>query len=423
MKYGILILLCISLGVAGFAQSVNLENTDTEHAGFSPTRLNRLDSFMQQQVQSGRMAGAAALILRNGHTAYYQSWGYNDEARKTPLLKDAIFRIASQTKAITSVGIMMLYEEGKLLLSDPVEKYIPEFKNQQVIQSFRLRDTTFTTVPAKRKVTIHDLLTHTSGIDYSYIGSPEAIALYHKHGIPVGIGTKHANLAVAMKTLGKLPLFHQPGEKWTYGLNTDLLGYLIELISGQTLDAFFRSRIFEPLGMHDTYFNLPREKHSRLATLFIPDKAGQLKPYAPAEWELDGNFPLGNSRYYSGGAGLSSTLKDYGIFLQMLLNQGEYNGVRLLSRNSVRMMTTNQIGALSLGNSKFGLGFSIVGEADAGKDPWQAGTYGWGGAFATTYWVDPMENLVVLFFRQVWGDRDREINEKFKVLTYQAIND
>ncbi len=423
MKYGMLILLCISLVLEGLTQSINLEKPNVEHAGFSAGRLNRLDSFMQQQVQNGRMAGGAALILRNGHTAYYQSWGYNDEARKSSLPKDAIFRIASQTKAITSVGIMLLYEEGKLLLSDPVEKYIPEFKDQQVIQSFRLSDTTFTAVPAKRKVTIHDLLTHSSGIGYPYIGSPEAIALYHKHAIPAGIGMKEENLAVAMKTLGKLPLFHQPGEKWTYGLNTDLLGYLIELISGQTLDAFFRTRIFEPLGMRDTYFNLPKEKHSRLATLFIPDETGRLKPFDSSDWELDGNFPMGNSRYYSGGAGLSSTLKDYGIFLQMLLNQGEYNGVRLLSRNSVRMMTSNQIGALSLGNSKFGLGFSIVTEADAAKDPWQVGTYGWGGAFATTYWVDPKENMVVLFFRQVWGDRDREINEKFKVLTYQAIND
>src|SRR5690606_39009188 len=185
------------------------------------------------------------------------------------------------------------------------------------------------------------------------------------------IGMRDGDLSKAMKVLGKLPLFHQPGEEWTYGLNPDLLCYLIEVISGQSLDIFFKKRIFEPLGMNDTYFILPKEKHSRLATLFIPEDNGKLKSYSASDWEFDGNFPLGNSTYYSGGAGLSSTLEDYGIFLQMLLNNGEYNGARILSRNTVRMMTTNQIGQLSLGDNKFGLGFSIVTEADAAKNPWQ----------------------------------------------------
>jgi CubicO group peptidase (beta-lactamase class C family) len=405
------------------AQSFIQTNPDPAAAGFDKERLTRLDNYFKEQIEKERAPGIAVLIVRNGKVAYHKAFGYNDDEKKQPLDKNAIFRIASQTKAITSTAIMMLYDEGKFLLNDPVSKYIPEFANARVIDKFNLEDTSFTTVPAKRQVTIHDLLTHTSGIGYAFIGSKEANALYAKHNITAGIGIRSGDLARDMRTLGTLPLFHQPGEKWTYGLNTDILGYLVEVLSGQTLDEFFRKRIFEPLEMNDTYFLIPKEKAHRLATLFIPDSTGKFKAYREGILgDMDGNYPLGSLKYYSGGGGLSSTLLDYAKFLQMYLNEGEYNGKRLLAKNTVRMILSNQIGGLNLGFNKFGLGFFLVEPADAAKTPWNPGTFGWGGAFATSYWADPKEKLIGLLYKQIWGDPNGEIAEYFKVLTYQAIN-
>ena len=397
-----------------------------ESAGFSTERLKRLDIAMNEWVKSEWMQGGAALIIHNGKIAYYKAVGYNDLETKSTLLKDGIFRIASQTKAITSVAMMMLYEEGKFLLDDAVSKYIPAFKKQQVLDKFNAADTTYTTVPAKSEITIRQLFTHTSGLGYAQIGSKEANAIYAKNKLTAGIGVQDDKLLDAMNRLGKLPLMHQPGEKWTYGLNSDLLGCLVEIISGMTLNDFFRTKIFEPLGMKDTYFYIPSEKAARLVNLYREDSTGHL---VKAEGNmLNGpvvsNYPLFNTSYYSGGAGLSSTIYDYAVFLQMLLNNGMYNGKRLLSRNSVRIMTQNQIGDISIrGDDKFGLGFQIITDKSSGKTLAQAGTYGWGGAFATSYWVDPKEKMVLLFYRQLQGTTHGDLPEKFRSLVYQAIND
>ena len=409
---------------AGTAQKITPAVT-AEAAGFSTQRLQRIDQAMNDWVQKGWMNGAAALIVRKGKIVYYKTAGYNDLEAKTQLQKEAIFRIASQTKAITSVAIMMLFEEGKLLLDDPVSKYIPAFRKQSVLENFSGADTSYTSVPAKRDITIRDLLTHTSGLGYAQIGSREANALYAKYDITAGIGVTNSTLLDAMNRLGKLPLMHQPGEKFTYGLNTDLLGCLVEVISSSTLNDFFTTRIFQPLGMKDTYFFVPQEKTGRLVNLYREDSLGQLR-------KSDGNmlngptvanYPLMKSAYYSGGAGLSSTIYDYAVFLQMLLNDGKYNGRQLLSRNSVRMMTMNQIGDLSLGADKFGLGFQVVTERGSARTPAQEGTFGWGGAFATSYWVDPKEKMVLLFYRQLQGGTHGDVVEKFRALTYQAIAD
>jgi CubicO group peptidase (beta-lactamase class C family) len=227
-----------------------------------------------------------------------------------------------------------------------------------------------------------------------------------------------------MTRLGTLPLFHQPGEKFTYGLNTDLLGCLVEVISGISLDQFFKTRIFDPIGMKDTYFNLPKEKGARLVHVY-QESAGKLRKF---DGKLLGtsnaleDYPLHPTTYYSGGAGLSSTAYDYGIFLQMLLNNGVYNGKRILSKNSVRLMTTNQIGDIPYGNGdRFGLGFAIVTEKSSGRLA-SEGTYSWGGAFATSYWVDPKEKLVMVFYRQLTGSTHNDVVEKFRSLTYQALN-
>ncbi len=400
--------------------------TTPEAAGFSSEKLKRLDNEMNDWVKKEWMHGSVALIIRNGKLAYYKAAGYNDLDTKLVMQKENIFRIASQTKAITSVAIMMLFEEGKFQLDDAVSKYIPAFNKQQVLDKFNAADTTYTTIPAKSDITIRQLLTHTSGLGYAQIGSKEANAIYAKSKITAGIGVYDGNLLDAMNRLAALPLMHQPGEKWTYGLNSDLLGCLIEVISGISLNDFFRTRIFEPLGMTDSYFFIPAQKAARLVNIYREDSTGHLikstgnllnGPTAP-------NYPLVKSSYYSGGAGLSSTIYDYGIFLQMLLNNGVYNGKRLISRNTVRIMTMNQLGDVVFrGDDKFGLGFQLVTEKSSGRTLAQAGTYSWGGAFSTSYWVDPKEKMVLLFYRQLQSSTHGDVVEKFRALTYAAIND
>lgn len=423
MKKNIILLLIFVASLQSFAQTV--VNASPESAGFSSERLKKLDNSMNEWVENGYMNGGAALIIRNGKIAYHKAFGFNDLDTKEPLQKDGIFRIASQTKAITSVAIMILFDEGKLLLTDPVSLYIPSYKNQSVLTNFNPTDTTYTTVPAKRDVTIKDLLTHTSGLGYAQIGSKEASAIYAKHNITAGLGVRDRTLLSAMTEMGKLPLMHQPGEKFTYGMNTDLLGCLVEVISGMSLDQFFRTRIFEPLGMKDTYFNIPANKANRLVNIYketpegklIKANAGMLNSVAGA------NYPLVPHTYYSGGAGLSSTLYDYAIFLQMLLNDGVYNGKRILGRNTVRMMVDNQIEGVPYAAGTFGLGFQVVTEKNSGSAPAQIGTFGWGGAYGTSYWVDPKEKMVYLFYRQLQIRTHNEVVEKFRALTYQAIND
>jgi len=420
------VLFLFLLGSAVFQSSAQtITDNGAEAAGFSGERLKRMDITMNDWVEKGYMNGGAALIIRDGKIAYHKAIGYNDLDTKEPLQKDGIFRIASQTKAITSVAIMILFDEGKLLLTDPVSQYIPSFKKQSVLVKFNPADTSYTTVPASREVTIKDLLTHTSGLGYAQIGSKEANAIYAKHDITAGLGVKNKTLLEAMSKLGELPLMHQPGEKFTYGLNNDVLGCVVEIISGMSLDEFFKTKIFEPLGMKDTYFNIPASKAKRLVNLYtekspgvlVKADAGMLNSAAAS------NYPLVPHTYYSGGAGLSSTLYDYGIFLQMLLNNGEYDGKRILGKNTVKMMITNQIEDVNYANSnKFGLGFQLVTEKSSGQTPAQVGTFNWGGAFATSYWVDPKEKIVMLFYRQLQARSRNDVVEKFRALTYQAIN-
>lgn len=409
------------------AQSKVLVDAKPESGGFSASRLARLDSGMSDWVKNKWTNGAVALIARNGKIVFDKAYGYNDAEHKTPLDKNGIFRIASQTKAITSVAAMILWEEGKFSLDDPVSKYIPGFANQQVLDNFNWKDTTFTTVPAKRPVTILDLLTHTSGLGYPAIGTAQENAIYAKYYITGGVGTKGQTMADAFNRLGKLPLFFQPGEKWKYSLGADVVGYLIQVWSGMSLEDFFMQRIFKPLGMKDTYFNLPASKGSRLVNFFIGDSSGNIKKQdAVFGGALDMKYPLEHTDYFSGGGGLSSTVYDYAIFLQMLLNGGEYNGVRLLAPGTVQMMTKNQIGDLTvdIGNSrgaKFGFGVAVVPENGYTATPSSPGTYAWGGVFSTTYWVDPKEHLLVLLYEQIWGPYVAQTQKFFHALVYQAL--
>ena len=424
-----IVALCLALSFgwnirAQMAKLPVLTESKPELSGMSAVHLARIDSLVKEYMDKRWIAGAAAIVARGGKIVYYKGIGYDDLETKTPMKKDAIFRIASQTKAITSVAIMMLYEQGKILLDDAISKYISEFKNPKVLDQFNEKDSTYTTVPAKREITIRDLLTHTSGIGYAQIGTKTMNAIYAKAGVVGGIGVNQIVLGDKIKILGGLPIFHQPGEKWTYGLNDDVLGYLIEVISGMSFDQFLRKNIFDPLGMKDTYFYLPPEKYKRLATLYTEDSTQHVikaLEVSSINGEFRRDYPAMKGTYFSGGGGLSSTSYDYAIFMQMLLNGGEYNGKRILSRNSIRMMTMNQIGDLSVGDNKFGLGFGIVTEKKSAQSPAPAGSYEWGGMFSSSYWIDPKEKIVAQLFLQLFPNSHGDIHEKFQVMVYQSI--
>jgi CubicO group peptidase (beta-lactamase class C family) len=412
----ILLFAVVSLS---YSQPIERKEVTPNSAKVSEERLKRIDNMLQQSINDGWIAGAVGFIARDGKIVYNRSFGVSDIEAKTPLKTDDIFRIASQTKAITSIAVMMLFEEGKFLLDDPISKYITEFKNPQVLDKFNENDTTFTTIPAKREITIRDLLTHTSGIDYAGIGSKNMRAIYAKAGIPGGFGTDKMILGEKMRALGKLPLVHQPGERFTYGLNVDVLGYLVEVLSGESLDQYFHKHIFEPLGMNDTYFYLPANKFSRLVKVSSENNDHRVVKASQTMM----NYPLLNGTYYSGGAGLSSTVKDYAIFLQMLLNNGEYNGKRLLARRTVDLITSNQIGELNLARNKFGLGFEITTANGQAKLGVSEGSFSWGGYFGTIYWADPKEHLVCLMFIQQSPLSHGEVQDKFRALVYQALTD
>jgi CubicO group peptidase (beta-lactamase class C family) len=419
-KSFILQVACLILFISySCTQTTELKEAAPLSVRVSEDRLIRIDKMLQQGIDSGWIAGAVGFIARDSKIVYYKSLGVKDIEAKTLMHKDDIFRIASQTKAITSVAVMMLFEEGKFLLDDPISKYIPEFANPRVLDKFNEKDTTYTTIPSNREVTIRDLLTHTSGIDYAGIGSEHMNAIYAKSAIPTGFVSEKIILGDKIRKLGKLPLVHQPGEKFTYGLNVDVLGYLVEILSGETLDKYFHAHIFEPLGMNDTYFYLPSSKYDRLVKVSAEDKNHHLiKVSTPFV-----NYPIAEGTYYSGGAGLSSTIKDYATFLQMLLNNGEYNGKRLLARRTVELMTSNQIGDLNLGRNKFGLGFEITTVNGQAKLGISEGSFAWGGYFATTYWADPKEHLVCLLFLQQSPFSHSEIPDKFRAMVYQALSD
>lgn len=407
------------VSIAAFGQTLSI-GTPKEN-GFSTERLQRVDNLINDHLSKGQIPGAVVLIARNGKIVYHKAFGYSDLENKVALNKNDIFRIASQTKAITSLAVMMLFEEGKFLLDEPVSRYIPEFKNPRVLANLNWSDTTYTTIPAKSEITIRQLLTHTSGIDYASIGSQEFKAIYSKAKVPSGIGSANMLLADKMKVLGGLPLKHHPGEQFTYGLNTDVLGYLVEVLSGQSLEQFFKTRIFQPLGMNDTYFYLPKEKHSRLVYLYQTKGGKLLKMEAPTYDGSNPQYPTLAGTYFSGGAGLSSTVEDYAKFLQLFLNKGEYNGVRLLSRKTVELMLTNQT-APPITN-QFGLAFGLETATNDYQSIYTLGSFSWGGAFNTHYWADPKEKLVAMIFTNMYASPVWNIGEKFKLAVYQAIGD
>jgi CubicO group peptidase (beta-lactamase class C family) len=389
--------------------------------GMSAERLNRLSSTLQQFVDQERAAGIVSIVVRQGKVVELEAFGKRDIESGTPMQKDTIFRIASMSKAITSLATMMLLEEGKLLLSDRVSKFIPSFKKTTVMVApppGALAGTPVSVVPAKREITIRDLLTHTAGISY---GSGPAEALYKSANVHMWyFADKAEPIAATIDRLAALPFDAQPGEKYVYGFNTDILGVVVEKASGMSLDEFLATRIFKPLKMVDTHFYLPPAKRDRLATVYsmVDDKLVR----APDAGTGQGAYVDGPRQSFSGGAGLLSTASDYARFLQMLLNGGELDGVRLLSPKTVELMTSNHTGTLfNEGRTGFGLGFEVIEHLGRAGIPGSVGLFSWGGAYHTAFWADPRERLAAVLMTQLLPAGNSDLHGKFRALVYQAI--
>jgi CubicO group peptidase (beta-lactamase class C family) len=368
---------------------------------------------MRGEVERGRVPGAVALIARHGRLAYFESFGKRDPAGGAPMAKDSIFRIYSMTKPIVSVAAMMLWEEGRFLLSDPIGKFLPELADLKVAV---VHGAEIEMVPAERPITIQDLLRHTSGLTYEFRGSGPVHKMYNA----ARIYSRDQSNADQVAALGKLPLLHQPGTHWEYGRSTDVIGRLIEVLSGLTLGEYLQRRIFAPLGMVDTAFHVPAHLHARLAEALAKDpdtgSGVQLIKVRDAP------------KFESGGGGLISTAADYARFLQVLLNRGRLDGVRLLSRKTIELMTADHLGTITgasdllLPGYGFGLGFAIRLQPGISHVPGSVGQYFWGGLAGTTFWVDPAEELFAILLIQAPGQRDY-FRTLFRDLVYAAFDD
>ncbi|AWB69243.1 serine hydrolase (plasmid) [Saccharobesus litoralis] len=394
-----------------------------EVLGVSKIRLARLDANLAQYVAQDQLAGGVALVAKQGKVVYLNAFGQQDKEQQVAMQTDSLFRIASQTKAIVSVAIMMLQEEGKLLLSDKVSQYLPAFAHMQV----RVKDADgqVSLQKAKRQITIRDLLTHTSGMGY---GWGEYAHQWQQAGFTEWyFADKNQPMAVWVNKIAQQPLEAQPGERFVYGFNTDILGVIIEKISGLTLGDFLAQKIFQPLAMHDTYFFVPANKQARLATVYSANGTGNGKiTRAPQQgFNVSQGHYLGNPGIAeSGGAGLVSTALDYAKFLQMLLNQGRYGEQHILSPSSVALMTTNHLGDIKLDwlpGVGFGLGFTVVNDLGLRGVPGAVGEFGWGGAYHSTYWVDPKNDLLVVYLTQLIPAGDIDDHAKLRALVYQAL--
>ena len=389
-------------------------------AGFSAARLARVDQMLQSYVDDGLIPGAVALVLRDGRPAYQKAVGWADKEAGRRMALSTVFRIASQTKALTSVGVLSLLEKGKLSLSDPVSRFIPAFGKTTV--SVR-GENGVSVVPARRPITIRDLLTHTAGISYGV--QPEIASQYEARGLGPAAGfgwylaDKDEQVCAPIERLATLPFVAQPGEAWVYGYNTDVLGCVIERVSGQPLDEFIRARITEPLNMRDTSFFLAPEKRDRLAAVYASGPDGKAVRAGDGA-RGQGAYVEGPRKSFAGGAGLLSTARDYGRFLEMIRGGGALDGIRILAPHSVELMTTNQVGPLhSSTGLGFGLGFETTDRYGAnGMD--SVGSYGWGGAYGTVYRVDPRERMVTILMLQLLPNTT-DVREKFPAMVYQAL--
>lgn len=393
-----------------------------ESVGLSSERLDRLSNTMQKYVDEEKLSGSVVLVARKGQIAYFEAFGQSDIETQTLMDKQTIFRIASQTKAIVSAGVMLLQEEGQLLINDPVGKYLPAFKETTVAEP--KEEGGYNIVKAKRAITIRDLLTHTAGIGYGYGPAADRWAEAGIQGWY--FADREEAIQATVNRIATLPFDAHPGESFVYGYNTDILGALIEVVSGTPLDDFLQKRILDPLDMQDTHFYLPKEKAKRLATVYSLSNGKFFKANAANPMQNQGAYVDGPRKSFSGGAGYLSTAEDYATFLQMMLNKGTLNGKRLLSRKTVELMTTNH---LSEGmytwqaGTGFGLGFSVLDNLGTRGTLGTEGEFAWGGAYHSSYWVDPDEELVVVYFTQLIPASGVDDHSKLRALVYQAIVD
>lgn len=386
-------------------------------------RLVKLDAMLDEAIQKEQVPGLVAMVVKDGKIVYHSSKGFADVEDGAKMQTNSIFRIASQTKAITATAVMILWEEGRFRLDDPISKYIPEFKSPQVLNTFRFADTSYTARPATREITIRHLLTHTSGLGYGRIDSDERMRMiYQKAGVIDAFTTEDITIEESVKRLAKLPLHHDPGARYTYSEGLDVLGYFVEIISGKPFDVFLKERIFDPLGMIDTRFYLSELQAPRLVTVHTR-REGKWAPlpitfYDPA-------YPkAGAKAFFSGGAGLSGTTGDYAIFLQMYLNGGIYNGKRILSAHTIHMMMQNQAGDLWT-NDRFhyGLAFGVLNDKGvAAGGLGSKGSFDWGGYFNTQYFADPHTNVIGIIYKQTSdsGNSD-ETSWKFRQMVFTLI--
>ena len=395
-----------------------------ESVGLSSERLERIGTAVQHEIDDKRIAGAVTLVIRHGHVAWFKSQGMLDRESSKAMRTDAMFRICSMTKPITSVAVMMLYEEGRFLLDDPVSKYLPEFKNPKVL--VKPASGQPYPIPAAREITIRDLLRHTSGLTYNW--NSDLGPLYESAGVASGLLQYDGTIADNVKRLAGVPLLFNPGDRFEYSLSVDVLGRLVEVTSGKPLDEFFRTRIFEPVGMKDTYFFPPDNKLDRLATAYTyyPDKGLNRFPDTPIKegtFVYSADYPSrGPKKLISGGAGLVSTAMDYARFCQMMLDLGTVGNTHLLSRKTVELMTHDQLGKIGP-EQDFGLGFGVSGVKRPLSELGSPGEYNWGGFFYTGFTIDPKEQMIVVFMAQLHPTGDLTLDREVSVLAYQAIND
>jgi len=413
-----------------------LPTSSPERIGLSAERLARIDELMERYVDDGSMPGALGMIARRGRVGYFETWGMRDREAGKPMTPDTIFRIYSMSKPITTVAVMILFEEGHFMLRDPIGKFIPELADMEVMREEKdpaTGGTTVTTFETKRQITIQDLLRHTAGFTYGFFGDTRVDRLYREAEI---LG-RDETLAEMVPRLGELPLLYEPGTRWHYSVADDVLGRLVEVVSGMPFDEFLERHLFEPLGMVDTGFWVPPEKQDRFAMLYSPEDteydseaflrpAGDPKNVVPSDPDSSKRY-LSRPVFLSGGGGMVSTASDYTRFCLMLLNDGELDGTRILSRKTVELITADHLGDISMPSQRpgytFGLGFAVAEDLGRMGALGSEGEYNWGGAAGTRFWIDPKEHMVGVFMVQIIPHRGLRYGTEFKHLTYQAIDD
>ena len=383
----------------------DLPTASPESVGMSAKRLERVKGFIQEYIDTNQIAGAVTLIARKGKVVHFEAQGWRHKEANQPMQKDSIFTLMSMTKPIVSAALMMLWEEGKFQLDDPISKWLPSYKDKKVMVEGRLVDPV-------RPVTVRHVLTHTSGLSLA----PTAPAGSEGEAAP-----RPATLGEAIESAAPIPLAFHPGDRWLYGASTDYVGILVEKMSGLTLDEFLRQRIFEPLGMHDTHYNVPREKVDRVAAVYRPDENGKITLFRKPEFREP-------TRYFPGVAGLNGTAADYFKFAQMLLNGGEFNGRRLLGPMTVDLMFENHIGTdkpvyVRGDGYGFGLGGAVLMDRGTSVDALSEGTWTWGGAYGTIFWIDPKEELIPIMLIQISPYSHFGIRPLFSVVASQAVKE